>query len=127
MIGWPAEVPRAEPVEPPRDRPPGGEPLAVSLGLIALALAITPIALFLLTPDDGLRGAWAFADAKNWLALRRFALASLLALAPTFALLRLARDRSRRRIGRWTAAIALACSLPLIPGTLIQLAWWLER
>jgi len=102
-----------------------GEWAAAGLGLLALGLAGLPIAVFLLAADDGLRGAWTFADAKNWVGLRRFCLASTLAIVPALVLVKLARDRARRWPARLIAALALTVALPLIPGVVMQAAWWM--
>jgi len=102
-----------------------GEWAAAGLGLLALGLAGLPIAVFLLAADDGLRGAWTFADAKNWVGLRRFCLASTLAIVPALVLVKLARDRARRWPARLIAAVALTVALPLIPGVVMQAAWWM--
>jgi hypothetical protein len=97
---------------------------AVALGLLALAMACTAPALFVLAPDDGRRGAWMFAEARNWTALRWFALASLIGLGPALLLARMALDRARRWPAKIPAAAAIAAALPMIPGAVIQIAWW---
>lgn len=103
------------------------EPVAAALGLLALGLACVPPALFVLAPDDGARGAWMFADAQKWIGLRWFGLSSALGIGPVFVLIRMARDRARRWPARLLAAMAIVAALPMIPGTVMQIAWWTSR
>ncbi len=97
---------------------------AAGLGLLALAMACVPPALFVLAPDDGRRGAWMFADARNWTALRWFGLASAVGLGPVYVLARMARDRAHRWPTRLIVALAIILGLPMIPGAVMQIAWW---
>jgi hypothetical protein len=115
------EVGRDE-VAPPRLR---DDLTAAALGLVALALSCVPLALFLLAPDDGRRGGWVFADARNWIGLRWFCLASALGIAPVFALARLSQSRPHHGPASVPAALAQFAALPMIAGTVIQLAWWI--
>lgn len=98
--------------------------VAAALGLLALAIACVPPALFALAPDDGRRGAWMFADARNWTALRWFGLASLVLVGPALVLARRALDRARRWPAKVPAALATVAALPMIPGAVMQIAWW---
>jgi hypothetical protein len=108
------------------DPPPASNQLvATALALAALIVAIVPVAVFVLAPDDGARGAWAFADAKNWIGLRWFCFASILALGPALVLARVALDRARRWPARLLVALAIFATLPLIPGAVIQATWWI--
>ena len=98
--------------------------IAAALGLLALAIASAPLALFLLAPDDGAPGGGMLAAARSWTALRRFALASLVGLGPATFLARRALDRARRWPAKVPAALALAAAVPMVPGAMIQIAWW---
>jgi hypothetical protein len=119
------------PVSTGDDDPTAGtgreEFVAAGLGLLAMAIACVPPALFVLAPDDGRRGAWMFADARNWTALRWFGLASIVGLGPVYVLARMARDRARRWPARLIAGFAIALGLPMIPGAVMQIAWWTSR
>jgi len=98
---------------------------AVAYGFAALALACVPPLCLLSGLDEGPRGAWAFADAKNWVGLARFCLASLIGLAPVFFLIRLGRDRARHPLAALPAVLALVLAMPMIPGAVIQVVWWI--
>jgi hypothetical protein len=105
--------------------PDGRDDLAAAaLGLLALAVAVAPMALFALGPDDGRRGAWGLDEARNWTALRWYATASLVGLAPALGLARLALDRARRWPAKVPAALAVAATIGLVPGAMIRIAWW---
>ena len=103
------------------------ELVAAALGLLALAIACVPPALFALTPDDGARGAWMFADAQKWIGLRWFALSSVIGVIPALLLARLSLDRARRWPAKVPAAVAIVAALPMIPGALMQVVWWTSR
>jgi hypothetical protein len=98
--------------------------VAAALGLLALAIACAPMALFLLAPDDGAPGGGMLAGARGWTALRWFALASLVGLGPAALLARRSLDRARRWPAKVPAALALAAAVPMVPGAMIQIAWW---
>jgi hypothetical protein len=100
--------------------------IAAALGLAAIGLACVPLALFLLAPDDPQRVGLAFADAKNWAALRWFCLASALGIGPVFALARYSQIRARRSLAAVPAAIAQFLALPMIAGTVMQISWWIS-
>ena len=107
------------------DEPGRSDLAAVGLGLIAMALACVPPALFYLAGDDGPRGAWTFADARRWIGLSRFAIASVVGLGPVLGLARLAGLRARRWAATIPAAIATVMAMPMIPGAVIQISWWI--
>jgi hypothetical protein len=100
--------------------------IAAALGLAAIGLACVPLTLFLLAPDDPNRVGLAFADAKNWAALRWFCLASALGIGPVFALARYSQIRARRSLAAVPAAIAQFLALPMIAGTVMQISWWIS-
>ena len=105
----------------------GGRPndlVASALGLLALALACVPLALLVLAPDDGPLDIRDLPDARNWTGLRWFGLASTIGLGPVYVLARMARDRAGHWPARVLAALALVAGLPMIPGVVIQIAWW---
>ena len=97
---------------------------AVVYGLAAIVLACVPVAFFVSGLDDGPRGAWVFADAKSWVGLARYCLASLVGVVPVFLLARLGRDRARRPLAALPATIALFLAMPMIPAAVIQVLWW---
>jgi hypothetical protein len=104
------------------DRP--NDLVASALGLLALALACVPIALLVLAPADGPLDIRGLADARNSTGLRWFGLASAIGLGPVYVLAKLARDRAGRWPARLLATLALVAGLPMIPGVVIQIAWW---
>ena len=97
---------------------------AAALGLLALALACVPTALLMLAPDDGPGNIRGLADARSWTGLRWFGLASAVGLGPVYVLAKMARDRAGHWPARLLATLALVAGLPMIPGVVIQIAWW---
>ncbi len=98
---------------------------SLAIGLVALAMACVPLALFAGAADEGLPGAWTFADARNWVGLARFCLASAIVVSPVLWLVRLSGREARHWAATLPATLALILALPMIPGTVIQLAWWI--
>ena len=109
--------------EDPPDRP-RSDVEAVAYGVAAMILACVPPAFFLAGLDDGPRGAWAFADARRWVGLANFCFASLIGVVPVLLLARLGRDRARRPLAALPAVIALFLAMPMIPGAVMQVLWW---
>lgn len=103
---------------------PRSDAAAVAYGLAAMVLACVPVGFFVAGLDEGPRGAWAFADAKNWVGLAHFCLASLIGIAPVLLLARLGRDRARHPLAALPAVIALFMAMPMIPGAVMQVLWW---
>jgi hypothetical protein len=110
-------------IGPPRPRE---NLIAAALGLAAMGLACIPLTVFLLAPDDPNRVGLAFADAKNWAALRWFCLASALGIGPVFALARYSQIRARHSLAAVPAALAQFLALPMIAGTVMQISWWIS-
>jgi hypothetical protein len=108
----------------PVDEGPRDDLVAAGLGLLALAIACVPLALLVLAPGDAGANIQALPDARQWPGLRWFGLASALGAGPTFVLARLALDRARRWPAKVPAALAIVAGLPMIPGAVIQIAWW---
>ena len=75
--------------------------------------------------DDGPQGRWGFADLKNWSGLARFALGSLIVLAPVLYLAKLGQLRARHTLAALPAILAMLIAMLLIPGAVIQLIWWI--
>ena len=114
-------------LSPGDDDPTDGRPndlVASALGLLALALACVPTALLVLAPDDGPLDIRGLADARGWTGLRWFGLASAVGLGPVYVLAKRARDRAGHWPARLLATLALIAGLPMIPGVVIQIAWW---
>ena len=106
------------------DDRPRDDRVAMGYGVAALLVACVPIGFFVSGLDEGPRGAWAFADAKQWVGLARFALASLIGIAPVFWLVKQGRDRAEHALAALPAVLALFLAMPMIPGAVIQLLWW---
>jgi hypothetical protein len=98
--------------------------VASALGLLALALACVPISLLVFAPADGPLDIRRLADARNSTGLRWFGLASAVGLGPVYVLAKMARDRAGHWPARLLATLALVAGLPMIPGVVIQIAWW---
>jgi hypothetical protein len=108
----------------PAEKGPRDDLIAAGLGTLALAIACVPLLLLVFTPGNAGANIRALPDARQWPGLRWFGLASALGVGPTFVLARRALDRARRWPAKVPATLAIVAGLPMIPGTVIQIAWW---
>ena len=102
-----------------------GRVIAVACGVCAVVLGLIPEILLFTAFDEGPRGRWVFADLKNWVGLARFAFASFLGLGPCLWLANISRERARGSFLSIFADVAVILAIPMIPGTVIQVIWWI--